>query len=113
MLQCFQCYHQHKCYPGKRLWAFYLVPGALVAIVGLIIYAFLETNANYQFTHSSWHACMAVAILFILPPRDKKEGQYLMKEVFLMITYCEIVVYMMCQLKKYNIAKIHICVFIL
>ncbi len=67
--QGLQCRQRHGCYPSKRRWLMFLVPGVLLAGLGLIIFAFLERESNYQFTHSSWHVCMALAILFIMPPR--------------------------------------------
>ena len=47
----------------------FIIPGMLIAIVGLITFAFFETDSNYKFTHSVWHACVAFAILFILPSK--------------------------------------------
>jgi hypothetical protein len=65
-----QCRSRRSCYPSKKRWLFFLVPGVFLAGVGLVVFAFFETASNYEFTHSSWHACMALCILFLMPPRS-------------------------------------------
>lgn len=61
-----------QCYPPLwRRWVFYLLPGVLLALVGVCVYVFAETDANYLYTHSLWHVLMASSILFLLPPRHK------------------------------------------
>ncbi len=64
-----RCYKRKACFPSVRRWLLLLVPGTLFAGAGLIIFAFFETNANYQYTHSAWHACISLSIVFLLPPR--------------------------------------------
>ncbi|XP_045606812.2 post-GPI attachment to proteins factor 6 isoform X1 [Procambarus clarkii] len=68
------CKLQHGCYPAKQYWLTCLLPGVLLAVTGLICYAFLETHDNYYYVHSAWHATMALAILCLLPPRRDKDG---------------------------------------
>ncbi|CAL4067786.1 unnamed protein product [Meganyctiphanes norvegica] len=67
------CKKQHQCYPSKRYWLVCLIPGTILAVTGLICYAFLETLDNYHYIHSAWHATMALSILCILPPARKKD----------------------------------------
>ena len=74
--QCRQCYGRRRCYPPVRRWVLFILPGALIALTGLITFAFFETDRNYKYTHSVWHACIALCIVFILPPRqpNPKDG---------------------------------------
>ena len=58
-----------KCYSKKQRW-FYIIPGGLAAATGLIIFAFLENDDNYPYTHSVWHITIASSIVFLLPQRD-------------------------------------------
>lgn len=64
----------HRLQPSaKRL--FLVLPGFCLALAGLILFAFGETEENYWYTHSLWHVLIASSILFFLPHRDliKKE----------------------------------------
>jgi len=38
----------------------------------MCIFAFAETESNYPYTHSAWHVCMAVSVLFLLPDKKQK-----------------------------------------
>ena len=68
-LQMFRCYKRKVCYPTWKRWVFLLIPGTLIAGAGLIIFTFFETESNYKYTHSAWHACISISIVFLLPPR--------------------------------------------
>ena len=68
-LQLFRCYKRKVCYPTWKRWVFLLIPGTLIAGAGLIIFTFFETESNYKHTHSAWHACISISIVFLLPPR--------------------------------------------
>ncbi|XP_034251935.1 transmembrane protein 8B [Thrips palmi] len=61
------------CYPQKTYWFLCLPFGMALAAGGLLGYAFLETDHNYKFVHSAWHAAMALAIVFLLPLRREAE----------------------------------------
>ncbi|KAF4531342.1 hypothetical protein B566_EDAN017444 [Ephemera danica] len=64
------CRQRHSCFPSKKYWLIYLPPGLILAAGGLICYAFFETEQNYKFVHSAWHATMALSIVFFLPFRE-------------------------------------------
>ncbi|XP_060116647.1 post-GPI attachment to proteins factor 6 [Heteronotia binoei] len=63
---------RRHCYPPcwKR-WAFFLLPGICLAFIAIAVYAFMETNENYYYTHSLWHVLMAGSVAFLLPPGDR------------------------------------------
>ncbi|CAF1057322.1 unnamed protein product [Adineta ricciae] len=44
-----------------------VIPGFLLALAGLVLFAFCETDENYWYTHSLWHILIASSILFFLP----------------------------------------------
>ncbi|XP_034934133.1 post-GPI attachment to proteins factor 6-like [Chelonus insularis] len=44
-----------------------LLVGLLLASLGLILYTSVETEANYQYTHSLWHMLIALSLIFLLP----------------------------------------------
>ncbi|XP_052234021.1 post-GPI attachment to proteins factor 6-like isoform X2 [Dreissena polymorpha] len=67
-----RCCYRHKCYPSMKKYLMFLVPGLLLAAGGLCIFSFVERETNYMYTHSAWHACMALSVLLLLPPRDSR-----------------------------------------
>jgi len=50
----------------------YIIPGLVLAIIGIVLFAFVETDENYWYIHSLWHILMAISILFFLPQRIGK-----------------------------------------
>ncbi|XP_020709413.2 post-GPI attachment to proteins factor 6-like isoform X2 [Athalia rosae] len=44
-----------------------LVTGLFLATIGLLLFSLVETEANYQYVHSVWHAVIALSLLFLLP----------------------------------------------
>lgn len=64
-----KCRKSKKCYPSKSYLAFYLPPGAILVMIGLVCYAFLQTKQNYHIVHSIWHMVMALCLLCLLPNR--------------------------------------------
>lgn len=57
------------CYPPIHTWLFSIVPGILLALTGLAVFAFLETESNYPIVHSIWHVLIALSVMFLLPKR--------------------------------------------
>ncbi|XP_013412109.1 post-GPI attachment to proteins factor 6 isoform X2 [Lingula anatina] len=71
----YQCRKRRSCYPSKKRWLCYLLPGILLAGIGLCVFAFAETDENYAYTHSVWHFTIASSVFFLLPPRRRKSDQ--------------------------------------
>ncbi|XP_068619166.1 post-GPI attachment to proteins factor 6 [Battus philenor] len=53
-------------YP-RSYYTMYLPLGVAFVSVGLICYAFLQTEQNYKIVHSFWHMIIAVSVVFLLP----------------------------------------------
>ncbi|XP_029432619.1 post-GPI attachment to proteins factor 6 [Rhinatrema bivittatum] len=69
---------RRHCYPPSwKRWVFFLLPGALLALIAVTVYACLETNQNYFYTHSLWHILVAGSVAFLLPPREKHKKPWL------------------------------------
>ncbi|ESN93339.1 hypothetical protein HELRODRAFT_194137 [Helobdella robusta] len=45
----------------------WMVPGILLALLGIVVFAFLENDTNYPYTHSFWHIAVASCVPFLLP----------------------------------------------
>ncbi|XP_065306941.1 post-GPI attachment to proteins factor 6 isoform X1 [Dermacentor albipictus] len=65
-----RCYQSHSCQPTLREWLTNLIPGVLLAAVGLVLFAFVETEDNYKYIHSAWHIVISLSISFLLPKRN-------------------------------------------
>ncbi|KAJ0173521.1 hypothetical protein K1T71_010670 [Dendrolimus kikuchii] len=61
-------------YP-RSYYTLYMPLGILLVSVGLISYAFLQTEQNYKIVHSLWHMIIALSVVFLLP--DTKRGENL------------------------------------
>ncbi|KAK0095175.1 hypothetical protein PV326_009042 [Microctonus aethiopoides] len=49
-----------------------LFVGLSMVILGLFLFATVETEANYQYIHSMWHATIALSLIFLLPSASNK-----------------------------------------
>ena len=65
-------YKRRKLYPSPKRWLLFILPGTLFAVAGLVVNATFETDKNYFWVHSTWHLCMGLGVLFLIPPRDRK-----------------------------------------
>lgn len=66
------CYYKkNRFLPiSKKYLCMNLPSGLLLVSIGLVVYAALQTNANYKYTHSFWHVIMAVAVVVLLPTKE-------------------------------------------
>lgn len=73
----------HRLRPSsKRLLL--VTPGFLLALSGLILFAFCETDENYWYIHSLWHILIASSILFFLPHKNLyKRGNEKQNEIII------------------------------
>lgn len=62
-------YRRKACYPGKSYFFKAIVPCLLFSVIGVVCFAFLETEDNYFYVHSIWHISIALAIVFVIPPK--------------------------------------------
>ncbi|XP_028561801.2 post-GPI attachment to proteins factor 6 [Podarcis muralis] len=68
---------RRDCYPPSwKRWAFFLCPGITLAVVAIMVYAFIQTKENYFYTHSIWHILVASSVAFLLPPGDKLQNPW-------------------------------------
>ncbi|XP_045502687.1 post-GPI attachment to proteins factor 6 [Colias croceus] len=67
-------YKKIKCmrYP-RSYYTKYLPCGVVLVTIGLICYAFLQTEQNYKIVHSLWHAIIAVSVVFLLPDAKRTD----------------------------------------
>lgn len=52
---------------SKSYYSVYMPLGLILVSVGLVCYAFLQTEQNYKIVHSIWHTIIAVSVVFLLP----------------------------------------------
>lgn len=76
---CFnvQAYHTYRtkvCFPGKSYIFKAVFPCLVFAFLGVVCFAFLETEDNYFYVHSVWHISIALAIVFVIPVADSTEN---------------------------------------
>lgn len=64
-------YRQKRFLPVTKKYLYRNLPvGLVLVVVGLIVYAALQTESNYKYTHSFWHVVMAAAVIILLPTKD-------------------------------------------
>ncbi|XP_050480954.1 post-GPI attachment to proteins factor 6-like isoform X2 [Bombus huntii] len=62
----YRCFHLRRLKKPERISK--LLTGLTLAIVGLLLFSLVETEANYQYVHSAWHMIIAISLIFLLPP---------------------------------------------
>ncbi|OXU28873.1 hypothetical protein TSAR_000403 [Trichomalopsis sarcophagae] len=65
------CYKMKKMIWPKRL--IQLIIGLSLAGFGILIFSLVETESNYQYVHSAWHAVIAISLIFLLPPMREEQ----------------------------------------
>lgn len=68
-----RCCRRRGCIHLQYSLFLLLLPGVFLAIVGLILFAFIETEANYQYVHSAWHIVIALSLVFLLPKKCSQQ----------------------------------------
>ncbi|XP_053613455.1 post-GPI attachment to proteins factor 6 [Plodia interpunctella] len=58
----------------RSYYKIYLPLGLILVSIGLISFAFLQTEQNYRVVHSFWHMIIAVSVAFLLPDIKRGEG---------------------------------------
>lgn len=66
----YRCRKLKKCKWPRGLLK--LCVGLSMVILGLFLFATVETEANYQYIHSMWHATIALSLIFLLPSASNK-----------------------------------------
>ncbi|XP_032665040.1 post-GPI attachment to proteins factor 6-like isoform X2 [Odontomachus brunneus] len=46
-----------------------MIIGLLLAIIGVLLYSFIETEGNYGYVHSVWHITISMSLIFLLPSK--------------------------------------------
>ncbi|XP_050583175.1 transmembrane protein 8B-like isoform X4 [Bombus affinis] len=62
----YRCFHLRRLKKPDRIPK--LLAGLTLAVVGLLLFSLVETEANYQYVHSAWHMIIAISLIFLLPP---------------------------------------------
>ncbi|OAD58696.1 Transmembrane protein 8A [Eufriesea mexicana] len=62
----YRCFYFKKWKKPDRISK--LLAGLTLAVVGLLLFSLVETEANYQYVHSAWHMIIAISLIFLLPP---------------------------------------------
>ncbi|XP_055371744.1 uncharacterized protein LOC129605811 [Condylostylus longicornis] len=65
-----RCRKTRKWFPSRKYLTIYMPIGAVLVMIGLVCYAFLQTKQNYHIVHSVWHMVMALSLLCLLPSRN-------------------------------------------
>lgn len=59
-------------YP-RSYYTIYMPLGLVLVSIGLVCYAFLQTEQNYKIVHSIWHMIIALSVVFLLPDVRRSE----------------------------------------
>ncbi|XP_075982697.1 post-GPI attachment to proteins factor 6 [Anticarsia gemmatalis] len=69
----------------------YMPLGIILVSVGLICYAFLQTEQNYKIVHSIWHMIIALSVVFLLPDvrRDGNVNAFAPSPNYCKLSFCK------------------------
>ncbi|XP_065321243.1 uncharacterized protein LOC135928715 [Gordionus sp. m RMFG-2023] len=65
-------YATKKLFPPKNVLLKHIIPGIMVAFIGLLVFAFAQTEDNYPYIHSLWHIMMSISILILLTEKKSQ-----------------------------------------
>lgn len=68
-----RCRQSKVCHPCRLSSVASLTAGTLLAVTGLCLFAFIETESNYKYVHSVWHVIIALSVVFLLPQAQQPE----------------------------------------
>ncbi|KAK5648585.1 hypothetical protein RI129_003477 [Pyrocoelia pectoralis] len=57
-------------FPSKQYRCIIFPLGIITVALGLLTYAFLQTNSNYMYLHSMWHMVIAFSIIILIPNKQ-------------------------------------------
>ena len=73
----------------RTYYKIYMPLGLALVSVGLICYAFLQTEQNYKIVHSFWHMIIAVSVVFLLPDSKRRDANpFLPRQDFCTSSLC-------------------------
>ncbi|XP_014238011.1 post-GPI attachment to proteins factor 6-like [Trichogramma pretiosum] len=69
--------HVHSCFMIKQFmlpknkWK--LTFGLILATIGILLFCLVETESNYKYVHSAWHAIIASSLVLLLPANNENQ----------------------------------------
>ncbi|XP_074640819.1 post-GPI attachment to proteins factor 6-like isoform X2 [Tubulanus polymorphus] len=81
-------YRSKSLFPSKKRYLFHILPGICLAGIGLVLFAFVETDDNYFYVHSIWHVLLSTSIIFLLPSKRRQSASLNDDRSLLASTYC-------------------------
>lgn len=78
-------------YP-RSYYTIYMPLGIVLVTIGLICYAFLQTEQNYKIVHSVWHMIIALSVVFLLPDvkRSEETNPFVPSPNYCRLPFCRI-----------------------
>lgn len=65
-----------SCFPSRKRWAFYLIPGFSLAGSGVLVNLIITEQENYYYVHCIWHLTIELSVAFLLPSNNEDDEWY-------------------------------------